>query len=352
MKKLETLTPEQEKLMVETKDFWIDYIFSCKNSIDKEQAKINIEWLYDLAKVKSKPIIIYVDSPMGCQFAVAYLKEFLKQTKINKSTAQVWAQVGAQVWAQVGDQVRAQVRDQVRDQVGAQVWDQVRDQVMDQVWASKMEFNYFPDYGSVRDYGWVSFYDFFTKIGVINHDKYNQFKKVLLSGIYDMIQLEGFCIVSNMPNHIERASNRLHSETGPAIQFRDGYELYYWKGVGIPSKWIKEKDKITREEIIGETNAEKRRCLMEILGVEKFAHLLGIKQIDTDVDQNSNKAILYRTKEKDTILKEHIHYARVVCPSTQREYFLCVPNTITNIWDAIGWSFSKTKDTYKPVIET
>src|SRR3990167_10650544 len=109
MKKLETLTPEQEKLMVETKDFWIDYIFSCKNSIDKEQAKINIEWLYDLAKVKSKPIIIYVDSPMGCQFAVAYLKEFLKQTKINKSTAQVWDQVWDQVRLKFGLQAGIQL---------------------------------------------------------------------------------------------------------------------------------------------------------------------------------------------------------------------------------------------------
>ena len=32
--------------MKEVKQYWLDYIFSCKNSINKEQAKVQIEWLY------------------------------------------------------------------------------------------------------------------------------------------------------------------------------------------------------------------------------------------------------------------------------------------------------------------
>jgi len=232
--------------------------------------------------------------------------------------------------------------------VGASVWDSV--------WASvgesKIEYNYFAENGSIRDYGWVSFYDFFTKIGIINNDKFNQFKDTLLSGIYDMVQLEGYCIVSNMPERIERLNGKLHCDHDSAIKFRDGYELFYWKGVNIPGFWIKSPEQITSEVIINEKNAEKRRCLFEILGAEKFAELLGVYVIDQDVDQYKNSIKLYRTKQKDEIADEFIQFARVVCPSTMREYFLCVPETLNNVWDAVAWTFGKTKNTYQPIIET
>ena len=77
----------------------------------------------------------------------------------------------------------------------------------------------------------MSFYDFFTQIKVFNHKGFNSFKKILLSAIYDMIQLEGFCIVSALPDKIERdENNRLHCENDSAIHFKDGYELYFWHG--------------------------------------------------------------------------------------------------------------------------
>jgi hypothetical protein len=114
--KLEKLTSEQEAKMLEVKQFWLNYIFSCKNTeINRKSAKIGIDWLYEFCKLDA-PIIIYVDSPMSCQYAVAYVKEFVKYFSSEKLKTN-------------------QVRDQVRDRVGAQVWDQVGDQVWDQVWA-------------------------------------------------------------------------------------------------------------------------------------------------------------------------------------------------------------------------
>ena len=76
MKKLESLSEEQLLKMQEVKQYWLDYIFSCKNQINKQSTKIGIDWMYNLAKHKS-PIIIYVESPMGCQYTVHLLKYLL-----------------------------------------------------------------------------------------------------------------------------------------------------------------------------------------------------------------------------------------------------------------------------------
>jgi len=155
-----------------------------------------------------------------------------------------------------------------------------------------------------------------------------------------------------MPEKIERDErNRLHCATQSAIRWDDGYELFYWHGRVVPKEWILDKASINRETIITETNAELRRCLQEILGSEKFASLLDIVEIDSDIDPCGNPQQLFRTKEKDTLLDEYLYFARVICPSTNRVYFLCVPE-FSNIWDAVAWTFGKNKLTYKPIIQT
>ena len=312
---LEELSIEQEAKMLEVRDFWKDYIFSCKNSINKEQAKIGIDFIYRLAKLK-QPKIIYVDSPMGCQIANMYLKGYLKVLK---------------------QQLPASVGDSVRDSV----WDSVRASV-------RASYEDFASYGNISDYGWVSFYDFFTQIGVLDNEEYNKFKNILLSGIYDMIQLDGFCIVSNMPDRVERdEQGRLHSETTSSIHFRDGYEQYYWHGVFIPKEWVMNKKSITKEVFLSETNAEKRRCLQEIIGNEKLIEIMEVEIIDEDfeetrpndnVESSKHPLTLYRTKEKDSLLDDFIYFLNVIDPSTGRKYYICVPEC-KNVWDAKAWTF-------------
>ena len=320
--KLEKFTTKQEQKMLEVKQYWLDYIFSCKNSINREKAKIQIEWLYKFCG-RDKPVIIYLDSPMACQLGVHFLKQIFKG-------------------AQVGDQVGDQVWDQVGAQVGDQVWDQVWDQVIETV--------AFCSYGSIYDYGWVSFFDFFTQIGVVNHKGFDEFKSLIQSGIYDTIQLNGFCIVSELPKMIKRnAQNRLHCEDGPAIVFPDGYAQYYWKGLAIPGWWITNKEKITKEVIKKENNAEKRRCLRDIIGPNEYFKILGgVIEIDRDTDGQGNEMILYRSKLKDDVIGKYIQYLSVICPSTKREYLLYPPNQqSTNVWSAKASTFQNEKVQYR-----
>ena len=311
MKKLEQLSPEQEQKMMSIRDFWLNYIFSCKNQVNKEAAKIGIDWLYKLAG-KNEPVIIHVDSPMACQYAVHYLKAYTK--------------VIEKLLGERSEPSMAQVRDQVGDQ--------------------KMEYQSFAwiQGGSIADYYWVSFYDFFTQIGVINHEGFNQFKNVLLSGIYDMIQLNGYCIVSSLPKRIIRnASGRLHNPTGPAIEFADGYAQYYVNGRALPA-WIWEKaaaGEITKEMFLQETNSEIKGGMYEVLGQKKMMDLLGAVEIDCRTIPHKNGDLetvkLLKTTERFAeIDNKPFAWVSMVCPSTGSQYLQGVEPHHTNAIEAIA----------------
>ena len=327
MKKLETLTPEQEQKMLEVRNFWMDYFFSCKNQVNEEAAKIGINWLYKMAG-KDEPVIIHVQSPMACQYAVHYLKEYTKAIETLFGPNAVRAQVGDQVGAQVGAQVRAQVGAQVRDQVG--------------------EYSTFAggwsDNASVTAYGWVSFYDFFTQIGVIDHSGFNQFKNVLLSGIYDMIQLNGYCIVSRLPTKIIRnASGRLHNPTGPAIEFADDYCQHYINGRALPA-WIWEKasaGEITREMFLQEQNSEIKGGIYEVLGQKRMMDLLGAEEVDVRTITHNNGDLetvtLLKTRETfEEIDNQPFAWVKMVCPSTGSQYLQGVEPHHTNAVEAMA----------------
>ena len=359
------LTQEQEELMGKVRQQWLDYIFSCNKTIDREKANISIDWLYKLSKLE-KPIKIYVDSPMACQYAVLYAKEY---AKILQMPSQVRSQVGSQVWSQVWSQVESQVESQVGSQVWSQVWSQVRSQVESQV-GSQVESQVrsqvrsqvgsqgiaperFASYGSIWDYGWVSFYDFFIQSGIITNNDFDKFKELLQSGIYDMIQLNGFCIVSELPNKITRNGELLHNIGDYAIQFRDGYGQHYVNGRFVPENYFNliVNGNYSIEDFTREENEEyKSACIalmQEKYGDEYIVNFFReyLSEVDTYVDKKDPKFLEGTTKGmnvgvytlfKGTLNGENIAYVRCYCPSTDRMFFLGVDDSMNTAKDAIA----------------
>jgi hypothetical protein len=218
---------------------------------------------------------------------------------------------------------------------------------------AKQEPVYFSRHGNISDLGWVAFYHFFTEIGVIDHAEFNKFLKFIGSGVFDMVQLKGFCIASKMPTKISRNdAEQLHCEDSAAVVFPDGYEQFYWRGLNVPANWILDPGSITKQDIEKEENLELRRCIREIIGTQRYAELLDIVEIDRD-HVNGQDVVLYRSAEKDSQIDEYIYYVKVICHSTLREYFLCVPEeSAKNAWMAVAYTFSMNPQEYKPIIET
>jgi len=307
--KLETLTPQQEALIPVVKNEWIKLALLDGDEFDDEQARRSLEWLYALAN-KKKPITILVDSPLAMQYAA----NILAHTKGAQVRDQVWDQVRDQVWAQVEDQVWAQVEAQVRDQVGAQVgaqvraqveaqvedqvWGQVRDQVRDQVGAQVRDqklTTYTENYtGLGWDSGWVSFYDFFERIGILSHKQFKEYRKMLKSGIFMTILFENVAIACRRPSAIRRNDAHLLSyDHGPAVEWRDGYKLWFLDGVAFTeNEWTK----ITNQKFTLETLGKAG------MGSDKSA--IALKYAKPDVLLEGVKAKLIHTGIKGTRLYE------------------------------------------------
>ena len=278
--KIEKLTQKQEELIELHKEKWINKLNTLK--FDEKKAIEGINWLYSISKL-SEPKIIFCESPIECQ----RVANELNNTENN--------------------------------------------------------FYNFSTYGNIGDYGWVSFYSYFKKIGVLDFELFDNFVNLLESGIYDMIQFDTTCIVSKLPiSIIKNIEGNLHSENSPAIKWNDGFSLYFWNGICVPKNWIMDKNSVTKDVIVNEKNAEKRRCLQEILGTKRFTDLLEVEVIDTDIDQKGYPMNLYRTKEIDDVINDYIYYLNVICPSTEREYYICVPKA-SNVWEAKAWTFKNEK---------
>src|ERR1700712_193226 len=117
--KINTLTPAQQELIPVIRDKWLDKLFGCNTRIDRAKATEGINWLYEFCGLQ-KPEIMYVDSPLACQYAYHFINSIVK-ANTDQVLAQAVDQVGAQAWDPIMDQVSDQILNQAQAQVEAQV---------------------------------------------------------------------------------------------------------------------------------------------------------------------------------------------------------------------------------------
>lgn len=75
--------------------------------------------------------------------------------------------------------------------------------------------------------------------------------------------------------------DRLHHETGAALEYRDGFSLHSWHGVLVKRHVITDPGSIRIKEVERESNAEARRILIERYGWKRFMKDCGAEVIDS-----------------------------------------------------------------------
>ena len=349
MQKLEVLSEEQEALISIVRDEWLDRILKCDTELNREQATKGIEFIYEFCKI-NKPKIIFTCSPMEAQLTAYYLGLVLNEIEIIFKTeakqqganiwANIWANTRANIWANIGDNIGDNIRDNIRANIRANIWANIWANTRANIWANigdnigdnKIKYEPFSSYGNIGDYGWVAFYDYFTRIGVLNNKDFNSFKSLIGAGIYDMIQLKGFCIVCELPNKITRdEAGRLHNTNQSAISWSDGYEQYYIHGRAVKKELFDRciAGKVTKNDFIKEGNEENKAAIYEILGQEKMLQLLDAKEIDRGTFVHTcgdlEEVILYKTTERlPELNNQPLAWVRFVCPSTGTNYLIDV----------------------------
>ena len=374
---LEKLTKEQEKIMNQTRDEWVNLFFdNVKNQkgIDKNMFEEGVEWLYTKLLRKPKPKVVYCDSWISCLLTITILKD----EKLNKSIkdklgapvrdsvgASVWDSVGASVRTSVRDSVRTSVRASVRTSVRASVWDSVGDSVWTPVWTPVWDsvrtsvgasvlniFNLCSSYIDLSNYGWVSFYDFFEKINIIDNFNFKQYKKILKSGVFNAYEFENCVFAVQPPIYVERNSQgRLHSTSTAAVKFRDGSSYYFINGRPIPEWVVEKKDAITKDQFLQEKNSDIKGAIYEVLGSEGIINLLGAEITDTKTIHHANGdvEIVELLKTKDTFPElddDPLAWVKMACPSTGTNYLIGVEPQYNDAIEAIASLSPFTKEEY------
>ena len=136
---------------------------------------------------------------------------------------------------------------------------------------------------------------------------------------------------------------RLHNPTGPAVRWRDE-DHYYWHGVAVPAE-IVTRDTWTADEIEAIKNTEIRRALIERLGGEKVAAIMGSEVFDTWVDPKTN--LVYELVRSHKAQKT---YLRMQSPplhdGTQPYYLESVPENTESARAARNWRFGLPPEQY------
>jgi hypothetical protein len=122
-----------------------------------------------------------------------------------------------------------------------------------------------------------------------------------------------------------------------------------WRGVTVDERVAFRPELITAEEILAESNAERRRVLLERMGYEAFLAHAKAETLDTDRDAGGERRLL-RVPIKDD---EDLVCVSVLCPSTGRQYVIRVPPTTSTCHQAVAWVAGfDNADEYKPLAES
>jgi hypothetical protein len=413
MQKINKLTEEQESKLSTYRDLYINKFFKPEKEADFEEVKEYIQWLYSFCNLK-KPIVILVDSPIAILQISSFLKTFsqvrdqvrnqvwnqvVDQVR-NQVENQVGDQVGGQVenqvrnqvWNQVGGQVRDQVvdqvRDQVRDQVVDQVWNQVKNQVENQVGGQvknqvenqvggqvknqvenqvggqvedqKLKWAEISWYCSSFN-SWLSYYNYFNnEIFELKESKIlKQYSKVLDLNIFWSVCFENICIVSKNAVKYNRNNNgELHCTTEAAIQFKDGYSLYFVNGRSIEENIFKKviNNDFTFTEFQKLDNEDIKASIITIIkenkGNKGVLDFLGAELVSSETiihnNEYSEKISLFKSKssfswanDSKGNLNSKLAWLSMICPSTGQNYLIEVCPTLNTAIDAAKWTRPK-----------
>ncbi|MEG4352489.1 leucine-rich repeat domain-containing protein [Microcoleus sp. LAD1_D3] len=157
-------------------------------------------------------------------------------------------------------------------------------------------------------------------------------QKLLFEHCGFIFPFEKICAVCDRPRHLRFDSqNRLHAEGEPAIEFADGWKIYYYHSVRLPEEYGKvHPNQWQSQWLLAEENAEVRRVLIEGIGYERIIQELSAKQIDSWQE--------YALLQIDNADVEPICLLKMTCPSTGFIHALRVPPNLTSAREAIRWA--------------
>ena len=195
---------------------------------------------------------------------------------------------------------------------------------------------------------WLAFFEFIHDVC----DPGSQARR--LRGLWQAVRNGGWflayertCWITEPPVVLETdPQNRLHSRTGPALAFPDGWSLYAWKGIQVPERIIREADRLTADDISRQWDPMIRRCMLEIYTPERYVrggHATRAAEDET--------GILWRKRwfEGDSWAAVEVVNGTPEPDGTYKHYYLQVPPTVRTPREAVAWTYGLSEHEYAAV---
>jgi hypothetical protein len=208
------------------------------------------------------------------------------------------------------------------------------------------------------NFGWVSFYDYFTNVcKIIDNENFNNYQKLIESNVFETFEFEHAVFAVKPPvKVIYNENNMAHNTEDCSTQFEDGLKYYFINGVIVNEKLFMSlyNRTYTVEDFFKEENEEVKSTVIAYIqsrdGEQGVYHFLkdNLREIDTFVDEKDEKYLEGTLKTMNvgvyTLFKGmiddiEIAYVRCYCPSTDRMFFLGVEPSSQNAKDAIASLF-------------
>ena len=280
MSKITELTEDQKQLMLEVRDEWLSKL---KHGTDEKKAVKLVRYVMTDILNMRMPKVTILDSPMRCQ-------EYANRKLGTKK-------------------------------------------------------NYDMSYrADISDYGWVAHYDFFDKIGVALSDKFKKYRDLVDCNIYSSLQFDKEWVISRMPTHIRKDGANLSSTDSAAMEFADGYKLYYIHGVYFGSQYDYNGVKYVKNQLFARHSGMSARQILSVENIEQRMALLKTRDTESLFSELDAKLIHGKTEMGNELytmdfgLKTPAKVVRYWCTSTDREYIKRIPLEFTDADEAQAWS--------------
>ena len=192
-------------------------------------------------------------------------------------------------------------------------------------------------------------------------DFHNLFEVARTCGYGSWVKGDFACVAQRPKSITLDERQRLHNADGPAMVWRDGYEVYAWKGIPVPEWAIKDKSNITAKGIFATQNAEVRRALIDIMGYENFITEGRAAKVSTDetgtlwrcrFDQRVGITWFHTLQVVDTWQVVELKNGTPEADGHHKTCFIEVPPDMRSARQAVAWTFGLSEEEYYPDIET
>lgn len=285
------LSPEQVAGLAVVRDEWIRHGLSTQPA-DRAEAERGVAEAYAAAWLEP-PRVVWVDSPLAgvalmLHDLAASTLEVLSELSISSRASQSqvdelhlarhrvadapWGDARSLVVAQVTHELDRRVTVDVMDEVGSHVLFRAMDVLhVELAQASvceptaEMQVLSHPN-GSldVSRLAWADYWRRYTNVALPEVDGLLRIGRS--AGCW--WPLRRSVVISERPTVLSLdAASRLHCEDGPAVAYRDGWEVWAWHGQPVPKSLIDPGWSVAR--IVEELNPEWRRCAEERAGLSR-----------------------------------------------------------------------------------